>query len=137
MIKFKCNDNEHDWYHIRQTVFVEEQGFKNEFDRIDQRAIHITMYVDEEVAGCARIFRDGDAYRIGRVAILSKYRKHGYGTNLMYYVEQTIREQGVNKIALDAQCEVVPFYEHSGYNVCGKPHFNEHVAHVEMKKDLI
>lgn len=136
MIIFRCCDNELDWYHIRQSVFVEEQGFKNEFDSIDRQAIHITMYVDEVAAGCARIFKDGDAYRIGRVAILSEYRGNGYGTKLMQYVEHKINEMCANKIVLDAQCDVVSFYEQNGYYICGESHFDEHVAHIEMQKKM-
>ena len=29
---------------IRQKVFMEEQGFENEFDGIDDTAIHIVLY---------------------------------------------------------------------------------------------
>lgn len=29
---------------IRKEVFMDEQGFENEFDGIDEKAIHIVMY---------------------------------------------------------------------------------------------
>ena len=40
---------------IRQKVFVEEQGFENEFDDIDQRSLHLVVYQDNEPIGCARM----------------------------------------------------------------------------------
>ena len=41
---------------IRQKVFVEEQGFENEFDDIDQRSLHLVVYQDNEPIGCARMY---------------------------------------------------------------------------------
>ena len=32
---------------IRQTVFVEEQGFHNEFDAMDAEAWHVVLWKDE------------------------------------------------------------------------------------------
>ena len=31
-------------YEIRKKVFVEEQGFKNEFDDIDKSSTHLVLY---------------------------------------------------------------------------------------------
>ena len=45
---------------IRQSVFVEEQGFEYEFDDIDETALHLVLY-DENDNPCAtgRLFFDG------------------------------------------------------------------------------
>lgn len=44
---------------IREKVFMQEQGFQNEFDEIDSVAVQIVMYDETEtpVATC-RIFED-------------------------------------------------------------------------------
>ena len=49
---------------IRQSVFVEEQGFEYEFDDIDETALHLVLY-DENDNPCAtgRLFFDGWPYR--------------------------------------------------------------------------
>lgn len=41
---------------IRREVFIDEQGFKNEFDDIDITAIHLVCYDKEKPIGTARIF---------------------------------------------------------------------------------
>ena len=43
---------------IRQSVFVEEQGFEYEFDDIDEIALHLVLY-DENDNPCAT----GDVYK--------------------------------------------------------------------------
>ena len=41
---------------IRNTVFVEEQGFKEEFDQIDGRAVHMVMYDKDNPVAVCRFF---------------------------------------------------------------------------------
>ena len=55
--------------YIREEVFVKEQGFHNEFDEIDSRAIHLVIFVEGQAAGTARMFleQEGDtAFTVGR-----------------------------------------------------------------------
>lgn len=44
---------------IRQKVFVDEQGFQNEFDDIDLIAVHFVLFddLDVPIATC-RVFKD-------------------------------------------------------------------------------
>ena len=81
---------------VRRVVFIDEQGYENEFDAIDEdpNCIHVTLYVDGELAGCSRVFPEelervadaeapvlpacdmdegvaaGETYIMGRVAVL-------------------------------------------------------------------
>ena len=43
---------------VRRVVFMDEQGYENEFDAIDEdpNCIHVTLYVGGELAGCSRVF---------------------------------------------------------------------------------
>lgn len=43
---------------VRRVVFMDEQGYENEFDAIDEdpNCIHVTLYADGELAGCSRVF---------------------------------------------------------------------------------
>lgn len=54
-VRFDVRDAAFD---VRKRVFMDEQGYENEFDQIDDdpRCIHVTLYVDGEVAGCSRVF---------------------------------------------------------------------------------
>ena len=40
-IRLNCED---DAYEVRERVFMDEQGYKNEFYDIDDRATHLTIY---------------------------------------------------------------------------------------------
>ena len=72
---------------VRTRVFMEEQGFQDEFDATDDdpRTIHVTLYEDDALVGCARIFPDPDhtdepgRWVFGRLAVLPEARHGGYG----------------------------------------------------------
>ena len=81
MIEIKTKDNEQDYRYVRIEVFMKEQGFQNEFDEIDATAVHITVYVDGTLAGCARCFpkEEEAAWVFGRIAVLPQFRHQGLG----------------------------------------------------------
>ncbi|TCR83789.1 hypothetical protein [Rhizobium sp. BK376] len=47
-----------DAFAVRRAVFIDEQGYENEFDGIDDNpsCVHATLYVDDELVGCSRVF---------------------------------------------------------------------------------
>lgn len=131
----KINE-EIDWRFVRETVFMQEQGFANEFDDIDQSAIHMTAYEGSKLIGCGRIYANDDptTFHIGRLAVLKEYRNQGYGARILAELEYAARQQGAYCAKLDAQEQAIPFYELQGYVICGEPHMDEHVEHIEMMK---
>lgn len=129
---------------VRTCVFVEEQGFQGEFDDIDHKpeTIHITLYVDGELAGCSRIFPspekdpESNCWIFGRLAVLKPLRGKQLGTALLNESEAAARKLGATEMHLHAQCRAVPFYAHSGYKKYGPIELDEHVEHIWMSKTL-
>lgn len=146
-IAFRFSGNKEDAYEVRRRVFVDEQGFLEEFDAIDEdpRMIHLTLYLDGKLAGCARLFpsdiepkidAEQGLWVLGRFAIFPEYRKYGLGTKLLRASEEEAIRHGAACAVLHAQRRVTPFYEKSGYVAFGPIEFEEHVEHQWMKKDL-
>lgn len=129
---------------VRTRVFMEEQGFQDEFDTVDDdpRTIHVTLYVDGALVGCARVFPDPDhphqpgRWVFGRLAVLPEARHGGFGAKLLAESERLAREAGAAEVHLHAQCRVTPFYERAGYEQYGPVELDEHVEHIWMKKAL-
>lgn len=120
---------------IRRRVFVEEQGFENEFDEIDGRAVHAVLYIDGVAAATARLYGD-DGWHIGRVACLYEYRGKGLGAAVIGELERYAAERGVRRISLSAQLRAKGFYERLGYTSLDDIHYDEYCPHVTMIKDL-
>ena len=56
---------------LRQLIFVEEQGFENEFDEIDECAYHVVVYQDNCAIATGRMyFEDGKTMILGRIAVI-------------------------------------------------------------------
>ena len=133
MYTFKLNQKE-DCFYIRQKVFVEEQGFHNEFDEIDHTCTHISLYLNDQVIGCARVFDDEKGLIIGRIAILKEYRGQHLGSKILEYIHEYAKTHGYKETHLHAQCRACKFYETLGYVSYGNIEFDEHVEHIWMKK---
>ena len=52
---------------VRTKVFVEEQGFQNEFDDIDDSALHLVAFEDGAPIGTCRLFFSDKRYDLGEV----------------------------------------------------------------------
>lgn len=123
---------------IRETVFVKEQGFMEEFDSVDLIATHIVIYNDSKPAAVGRYFNEGNSptYHIGRVAVMKEYRGLGYGKGIMDIAEKHIKAEGGEKIEVSAQLQAKPFYEKCGYTAVGDIYYDEHCKHILMFKNI-
>ena len=124
---------------IRTTVFVEEQGFQEEFDSIDHEAIHFVAYEDGSPIATCRIFadtEDAETYILGRFAVLSPCRGRGVGREMMQAVEQYAAQLGISRLRLHAQCRVEKFYQRLRFSTYGEIELEENCPHVWMEKSL-
>lgn len=123
---------------IRQTVFVEEQGFEEEFDTIDDTAVHAVGFINGSPAATGRTFpaEENGAYYLGRLAVLKDFRKGGTGSKMLAFLENEAEKYGASKIILHAQIQAQPFYEKNGYIAEGEPFLDESTPHITMVKKL-
>ncbi len=123
---------------IRTKVFVEEQGFKNEFDEIDKNATHLVMYDGKKPIAACRIYysKEKNSYAIGRIAVIKEYRGKSLGGKILSFAEKIIIRKGGTKVYLSAQQEVSPFYIKNGYAAKGDVYYDEFCPHISMWKDL-
>lgn len=119
---------------VRREVFVVEQGVaeEREVDELDPLSLHV-LACDEEgcPVGTARLLPCG---RIGRVAVLSPWRRRGVGGALMQAVMAAAEKRGEKRIHLHAQVHSIPFYESLGFRVCGGEFDEEGIPHREMER---
>ena len=123
---------------IRIDVFINEQGFENEFDDIDKTTKFVLLSIDGKAVGTCRFFPsniDGDAH-IGRMAVRKLYRGQNLGSKIMHAAENGIRRDGFKTCSLSAQVQARPFYESLGYVAEGEEYLDEGCPHILMRKQL-
>ena len=124
---------------IRTTVFVLEQGFKEEFDQDDNNCIQVLMFDgDKPIGTCRSLFsKEHNCQVIGRFAIYKEYRGQHLGEKMMSYMEQILLERfGHIKVGVSAQIEASGFYSKCGYKKTEERYLDQNHPHVFMYKNL-
>ena len=125
---------------IRREVFMEEQGFVNEFDDIDDIAIHLVAFEDGIPAACCRIFPENEdasaVYILGRLAVVKTARGNGLGAFLLKEAADAAASRGAAVLRLHAQLAAAPFYEKNGFTRFGNVEYEEHTPHIWMERAL-
>ncbi len=124
---------------IRIRVFVEEQGFENEFDKIDSEAVHFLVREDDglPIATC-RVFWNDEmkSHVFGRLAVIKEFRGRGIGSDVVKSALDYIKNSGGRTLMLHSQCSAIPFYERLGFVSFGEVEYEESCPHIWMKKEL-
>ena len=119
---------------------MEEQGYTDEFDDIDDTCIHIVLYKDGEPAGCARTFpepAESTRWAVGRVAVLPEKREGGFGRMLVEECERAATEAGATEMCLHAQARLESWYGLMGYTRFGEVDYeDEGQPHIWMEKTI-
>lgn len=119
---------------IRYRVFVDEQGvpLEEERDSYDDTALHLLARVDGAAAGTARLVVLPASGKVGRVAVLPEFRGQGIGEALMAEAHALAAELGLPELVLDAQVQVIGFYEKLGYTAEGPEFLDAGILHRRM-----
>lgn len=133
---FKGLNGDKDAIAIRTAVFIEEQGFRIEFDDIDNIAVHTVLYVNDTAAATGRVYTENGEFIIGRVAVLKPFRKTGLGVQVLSVLEKEIIKLGGKQSVLSAQLQAREFYERNGYKATGEVYYDEECPHIRMIKNL-
>ena len=117
---------------VRYSVFTLEQGVSREID-IDGKDPHCIHFLAEtnsgDPIGCARLAPSG---RVGRVAVVKKWRRHGIGGKIMNCLINHSELLKMPKTYLHSQLMVVAFYESLGYKSEGSVFNEADIPHVLM-----
>ncbi|TAN08117.1 MAG: GNAT family N-acetyltransferase [Rhodanobacteraceae bacterium] len=133
---------------VRATVFIEEQHVPADIERDDDdaRAVHLLARTPAgDPVGTGRLLVDpapGDGHstgrtgHIGRMAVLSAWRRRGVGSTLLHGLLDHARARGVREICLHAQHTAIAFYQRHGFTARGAEFEEAGIPHVEMTLQL-
>lgn len=123
-------------HELRRIVFMVEQNVPphEEFDGKDDEAVHLLATLNGAPIGTARLLRDGDLGKIGRVCVLKEGRGTGIGAALIRTAVSHFREAGdVATVKLGAQTHALGFYERLGFEAYGPEYLDAGILHRDMK----
>jgi predicted GNAT family N-acyltransferase len=121
---------------VRREVFIVEQKIpvELEWDELDAVSLH-AVAIDEagQSIGTARLLPDG---HIGRMAVKRAHRKTGIGAALLTALIEEAKKRGHKAAMLNAQIQVVPFYERFGFAREGDEFMDAGIPHIHMRLPL-
>lgn len=134
----KTEDQIQEVFHIRKTVFVEEQQvpLEEEIDEYENDSTHFVLYDQNKPVGAGR-FRILDGVgKVERICVLKSIRGKGAGRTLMLGIEEYAKRQPLSQLKLNAQTYAIPFYEGLGYQVTSEEFLDAGIPHKTMKKTI-
>jgi len=128
-----------DAFFIRKAVFVDEQqvDVEEEIDQYEDCSTHFVLYnKQDEPIGAGR-FRELDGYgKVERICVMPRARRSGAGNKIMAAIEDFARENGFQKLKLNAQTQAIPFYEKLGYHTVSEEFMDAGIPHRTMIKSI-
>ena len=123
---------------LRRAVFVEEQGvpLDEELDDRDSEARHLVALDGATVVGTCRLLEEGDALKLGRMAVAPSARRRGIAARLLEVAAAHALAQDVRVIRLSSQVGARGVYERAGYTAYGERFLEAGIEHVMMEKTL-
>ncbi len=123
---------------IRIDVFMDEQGFVDEFDDIDDIATHFLLWDGNTPVATCRVFWKEDLGTVifGRLAVIKSHRGKGLGGAMIRHAEAFAKRHDTHRMILHAQCRAQAFYEKQGFSPFGEQDDEEGCPHVWMEKAI-
>jgi len=121
---------------IRKSVFVDEQRVPEEleWDGIDVHCRHaLACALDGSPIGTGRLLPDG---HIGRMAVLTSWRRRGVGSAILTFLIQLARRNGFETVRLHAQTHALGFYARHGFAASGEEFMEAGIPHRMMSLRL-
>jgi predicted GNAT family N-acyltransferase len=117
---------------VREAVFINEQGIpaELEWDGIDEGCRHaLALSHKGQAIGSGRMLANG---HIGRIAVLSAWRKQKVGTAIMEALLDYARTHDYKQVDVDAQVYALPFYRSFGFVEQGEEFMDAGLPHIKM-----
>ncbi|MCK5283654.1 MAG: GNAT family N-acetyltransferase [Nanoarchaeota archaeon] len=137
-IRLIKNNELNDVFKIRDIVFIKGQKVPKERDRgkldnyADNYAKHFIVLYNNRHIGCARVRFLNNKAKLERMAILKKYRRKGFGKQLLKHLISYCKRNKVKEIYCHAQYYIRNYYKSCGFKQRGKTFMDANMKHIGM-----
>lgn len=115
-------------FKLRQTVFMVEQKIMEvDIDDHDLNCMHLFIKKDAKIVSYARLIEEKEELYIGRVATLPAYRKRGFSTEIIKYLQDRH-----DVLAVSSQDIRIDFYKKLDFKVVGRKYKDAGIWHQKM-----
>ena len=94
---------------------------------------HVKAIIDGVIIGTGRLLPNGF---IGRMCVLKEHRNRKIGTMMLENLVQQASDNGHQKVLLNAQSYIIPFYQKFGFRTDSDEFIEAGIPHRRMILDL-
>ena len=119
-------------FDVRRAVFVNEQKVPAhlEYDEYETTSTHLAASIAGKVVGTCRYRNTQDGVKLERFAVLREFRGKDVGRYLVAHCLENLKNEAV--VYLNAQIQVVEFYEKFGFLKIGPQFVEAGIQHYKM-----
>jgi ElaA protein len=132
------NNELYDLLSLRQTIFIiEQQCIYNDLDYLDQKALHLLGYKENQLVAYLRLFPKDIPYAnslsFGRVLTAKSARGQSIGKEMIIETLRYLKQQNnITPITISAQLYLKKFYESFGFKTISEPYDEDGIPHIKM-----
>lgn len=102
----------------------------------DENGIHFGLYVDDHLTTVVSLFNTGNVTQFRKFATLTSAQGKGYGTQLLTYIINYVKNIGSEKIWCNARVSAAGFYSKFGFIQTNKRSVSNGIDFVIMELQL-
>lgn len=120
-------------WRIRQLAMYPEKGITDMELPEDWDGMHFGLYYQYELTGVVSLFIDGTTAQFRKMAVLPADQGKGFGLQLLKYLVDYCRSQGIKNLWCNARVSATGFYQKIGFDTIGEPYERNQLQYIKMQ----
>ena len=107
---------------------IKEMELANDFE-----GIHFGLYHEHYLTGVVSLFENGTTAQFRKMAILPDEQGKGFGRQLLKYVMEFCKQEGIELLWCNARTSATTFYKKIGFVTSGEPYLQNRLEYTRME----
>lgn len=120
-------------WRIRQLAMYPEKEITDMELPEDWDGMHFGLYYQYELTGVVSLFIDGTTAQFRKMAVLPADQGKGFGLQLLKYLVDYCRSQGIKNLWCNARVSATGFYQKIGFETIGEPYERNQLHYIKME----
>ena len=120
-------------WRIRQLAMYPEKEITDMELSEDWDGMHFGLYYQYELTGAVSLFIDGTTAQFRKMAVLPNDQGKGFGLQLLQYLVDYCKSQGIENLWCNARVSAIGFYQKLGFATVGETYERNRVSYIKME----
>ena len=120
-------------WRIRQLAMYPEKEITDMELSEDWDGMHFGLYYQYELTGAVSLFIDGATAQFRKMAVLPNDQGKGFGLQLLQYLVDYCKSQGIENLWCNARVSAIGFYQKLGFATVGETYERNQVSYIKME----